>query len=399
MKIDQSLGLMDKILDGDENKKPQAKHLQTRAEYLLKLIKKKQDILKSESKKRKVKNRAKESLENNDENHYSITSTSTAVATITPTTTITTAFTATTTTTTTATTNILSTNSNSMKKTKRNKKKYDSGPMHFTANNEPRALNVLGDLDPSIFNECKEKMRPVKKSLKALDNPDEGLSETEQMNQTRTCLMQIGDQINLCLQQYSDPEQMKQWRSHLWHFVSKFTEFDAKKLYKLYKHAVKKNDKSQKKSPDRSCFMNENSNNSSSSNRDYFMNKRNRNEDSVTEPDRDSKFYTSNINDKDSNRDRDHGRGRYRDRSRDYDRSYERDRDRDHDRYKRYEDYRSRNSSGDPRLYSEFTERWPPSSSTNVNRSERFSSSNDKYYHRHYHHRDRRYDHRSYDYE
>lgn len=25
--------------------------------------------------------------------------------------------------------------------------------MHFTANNEPRALDVLGDLDPSIFNE------------------------------------------------------------------------------------------------------------------------------------------------------------------------------------------------------------------------------------------------------
>lgn len=28
--------------------------------------------------------------------------------------------------------------------------------------------------------------------------------------------------------------------SHLWDFVSKFTEYDAKKLYKLYKHAVKK---------------------------------------------------------------------------------------------------------------------------------------------------------------
>lgn len=33
------------------------------------------------------------------------------------------------------------------------KKTKQSGPMHFTANNEPRALDVLGDLDPSIFNE------------------------------------------------------------------------------------------------------------------------------------------------------------------------------------------------------------------------------------------------------
>lgn len=37
------------------------------------------------------------------------------------------------------------------KKTKKNKQA--AGPMHFTANNEPRALDVLGDLDPSIFNE------------------------------------------------------------------------------------------------------------------------------------------------------------------------------------------------------------------------------------------------------
>lgn len=33
------------------------------------------------------------------------------------------------------------------------KKKKETGPMHFTANSEPRALDVLGDLDPSIFNE------------------------------------------------------------------------------------------------------------------------------------------------------------------------------------------------------------------------------------------------------
>jgi hypothetical protein len=27
--------------------------------------------------------------------------------------------------------------------------------MHFTANNEPRAVDVLGDLDPSIFDEVR----------------------------------------------------------------------------------------------------------------------------------------------------------------------------------------------------------------------------------------------------
>lgn len=31
--------------------------------------------------------------------------------------------------------------------------------------------------------------------------------------------------------------------SNLWYFVSKFTEFDAKKLFKLYRNATKKHDK------------------------------------------------------------------------------------------------------------------------------------------------------------
>lgn len=83
-------------------------------------------------------------------------------------------------------------------------------------------------------------MRPVKKALKALDRPDQTLSETDQVTHTRQCLLQIGNQINTCLLEYKDSEQIKEWRSNLWYFVSKFTEFDAKKLYKLYKHATRK---------------------------------------------------------------------------------------------------------------------------------------------------------------
>uniref|UniRef100_A0A182X6B5 Chromodomain-helicase-DNA-binding protein 1 n=1 Tax=Anopheles quadriannulatus TaxID=34691 RepID=A0A182X6B5_ANOQN len=128
------------------------------------------------------------------------------------------------------------------KDAKKDKKNKNTGPMHFTANNEPCALNILGDLDPTVFNECKEKMRPVKKALKTLDNPDESLSQEEQLRQTRACLLSIGDQINLCLAEYRDPEKAKEWRSNLWYFVSKFTEFDARKLFKLYKHALKRSE-------------------------------------------------------------------------------------------------------------------------------------------------------------
>ena len=39
------------------------------------------------------------------------------------------------------------------KKEKVKKKKKEQGPMHFTANNEPVSLEILGDLDPTIFKE------------------------------------------------------------------------------------------------------------------------------------------------------------------------------------------------------------------------------------------------------
>lgn len=128
------------------------------------------------------------------------------------------------------------------KKDKKVKKK-DAGPMHFTANSVPRAVEIIGELDPSIFNECKEKMRPVKKSLKALDNPPQSMSDVEQVQHTQQCLLHIGEHIDKCLAAIQDPERNRVWRNNLWYFVSKFTEFDAKKLFKLYRNATKKQEK------------------------------------------------------------------------------------------------------------------------------------------------------------
>lgn len=96
------------------------------------------------------------------------------------------------------------------------------------------------ELDQRTFSVCKERMRPVKAALKQLDRPEKGLSEREQLEHTRQCLIKIGDHITECLKEYSNPDLIKQWRKNLWIFVSKFTEFDARKLHKLYKHAVKK---------------------------------------------------------------------------------------------------------------------------------------------------------------
>lgn len=135
------------------------------------------------------------------------------------------------------------------KKKKEKKAKKDDGPIHITTSETVAiASEEMGtDLPIEVFTKCKEMMRPVKRALKRLDNPDEGLSEKEQVIHTRHCLLKIGDRINECMADYNDPEIIKQWRSYLWTFVSKFTEFDAKKLHKLYKHAYRKREEEKEK--------------------------------------------------------------------------------------------------------------------------------------------------------
>ncbi|NXR50981.1 CHD1 protein, partial [Hippolais icterina] len=122
-------------------------------------------------------------------------------------------------------------------------------PVHITATSEMVPISEESEeLDQRTFGVCKERMRPVKAALKQLDRPEKGLSEREQLEHTRQCLIKIGDHITECLKEYTNPEQIKQWRKNLWIFVSKFTEFDARKLHKLYKHAIKKRQESQQHS-------------------------------------------------------------------------------------------------------------------------------------------------------
>uniref|UniRef100_A0A8D3A2Q8 DNA helicase n=1 Tax=Scophthalmus maximus TaxID=52904 RepID=A0A8D3A2Q8_SCOMX len=120
-------------------------------------------------------------------------------------------------------------------------KKVSDVPVHITASGENVPISEESEeLDQRTFSVCKERMRTVKAALKQLDRPEKGLSEREQLEHTRQCLIKIGDHITECLKEYSNPDQIKQWRKNLWIFVSKFTEFDARKLHKLYKHAIKK---------------------------------------------------------------------------------------------------------------------------------------------------------------
>ncbi|KAG2466975.1 CHD1 protein, partial [Polypterus senegalus] len=234
IKMDPDLNLTHKLLPDDPDKKPQAKQLQTRADYLIKLLSK--DLARKESqrqaglsnsrkrKPRNKKNKAvkpakaevvksdsspppseKSSQEEEDEEEEIVKVTEVKI------------------------------------EIKEKVKKVADTPVHITAAGEPVPISEEAEeLDQKTFSVCKERMRPVKAALKQLDRPEKGLSEREQLEHTRQCLIKIGDHITECLKEYTNPEQIKQWRKNLWIFVSKFTEFDARKLHKLYKHAIKK---------------------------------------------------------------------------------------------------------------------------------------------------------------
>uniref|UniRef100_A0A673C0X5 Uncharacterized protein n=1 Tax=Sphaeramia orbicularis TaxID=375764 RepID=A0A673C0X5_9TELE len=205
IKMDPDLNLTHKLLPDDPDKKPQAKQLQTRADYLIKLLSK--DLAKKEAQKQ-AGTVSVQFLTG----HYCVL------------------------------TFFQFFNQNEIKSEARERtKKASDTPIHITASGEPVPVSEESEeLDQKTFSVCKERMRPVKAALKQLDRPEKGLSEREQLEHTRQCLIKIGDHITECLKEYSNPDLIKQWRKNLWIFVSKFTEFDARKLHKLYKHAIKK---------------------------------------------------------------------------------------------------------------------------------------------------------------
>uniref|UniRef100_A0A8C2F8Y4 Chromodomain helicase DNA binding protein 1 n=1 Tax=Cyprinus carpio TaxID=7962 RepID=A0A8C2F8Y4_CYPCA len=226
IKMDPDLNLTHKLLPDDPDKKPQAKQLQTRADYLIKLLSK--DLAKKEAQKqagtansRKRKPRGKKNKAVKPKMDEVTNSLSSAPPSD-------------------KSSEEEDEKEEEEKVSEVREKKADT-PVHTPSGGDALPLSDESEeLDQKTFSVCKERMRPVKAALKQLDRPEKGLSEREQLEHTRQCLIKIGDHITECLREYTNPELIKQWRKNLWIFVSKFTEFDARKLHKLYKHAIKK---------------------------------------------------------------------------------------------------------------------------------------------------------------
>ncbi|XP_066558084.1 chromodomain-helicase-DNA-binding protein 2 isoform X2 [Amia ocellicauda] len=274
IKTDPDLNLANKILPDDPEKKPQGKQLQSRADYLLKLLKKElenkdasaqgdETKVKKRKPRLKKENKAPKDEHGNDISSPRLSDNASEEGEVKDD----------------GTEKAPTKKKQKKKDNKENKEKQGTpkkekdgdkdkkrskpkkektksgvkgkksqGPVHITAGSEPVPIGDEDDeLDQETFSVCKERMRPVKKALKQLDKPDEGLSVQEQLQHTRTCLLKIGDRITECLKAYSDPDHVKTWRRNLWIFVSKFTEFDARKLHKLYKMAQKKRSQEEEK--------------------------------------------------------------------------------------------------------------------------------------------------------
>ncbi len=64
-----------------------------------------------------------------------------------------------------------------------------------------------------VLAQCKDRLRPVKGSIRNLGKPREGLSEKEQLDLTEKCLLKIGDHINKSISEYKGRvELLKEWR-------------------------------------------------------------------------------------------------------------------------------------------------------------------------------------------
>merc|ERR1719341_3127510 len=144
VKADKALDLGGKILL-NASCKPQSKHLDVRAGYLLRMLQRKAQQGKPIKKKKLKKvSKAKESTDDPNKEYKSK--------------------------------EIIEDDDSSedegRKKDKKEKKKEKPkaalGPVHIGSNE----LLLKSELDPATFAQCKEKMRNVKKSLKALDKPD-----------------------------------------------------------------------------------------------------------------------------------------------------------------------------------------------------------------------------------
>ncbi|OZC08772.1 hypothetical protein X798_04186 [Onchocerca flexuosa] len=185
IKMDPDYGLAEKIWLKDKSKKPQSKHIQARAEYLLKYLAR--NTMAEEGTPMKVKSSKK---------NHSVSSTSGALF----------------------------------------KKERIGISLDHLMINKSKYKKDIDNKKSSQFAECVKIMRPAQKYMRKLIQCDD-LSSTDSLRH----LLKIGDHINEYLGKISSMKSqlVEKWHSYLWIFLSCFTRQEPSDLLQRYRIAAK----------------------------------------------------------------------------------------------------------------------------------------------------------------
>jgi chromodomain-helicase-DNA-binding protein 1 len=242
IKMEPELGLSSKILLDDKQLKPQANHLQTRADYLLRLLKqyyanpsnKKKDITKkkpsvTQGTTKKTKTTSEENINGPNSlkrqrrtngpgiNHHEKQPKSKEIIENS------------------SGDEDIPTNKSLKKKSSEHRSHTDDKLLPKSAKKDDE--NSSNDM----FKQCKELLRPVKKWFSRLDAPEDAFdSHDDYTKEFEKCLLKIGDQIEYVLKSKTEDD-YQTYRHHLWTFVSKFTtKLTDSQLKKYYRTFIKK---------------------------------------------------------------------------------------------------------------------------------------------------------------
>ncbi|XP_065188566.1 chromodomain-helicase-DNA-binding protein 1-like isoform X2 [Sycon ciliatum] len=259
IKEDLKLGLADKILPADETKKPQGKHLQTRAEALLKLLQ--EEIKMASSQKTSVLPRPKirqpkKEIPSGDKDIGKMPPLEPISASLEkaphslpnggplPTSK------------TSAEAPTKKPKSTSKAKQSSTKESVHNGsastsvtmttaslPTNMPVGSKTSALSTGEKTDSSAAKsqqECKKLLKPVRGALLKLQSPDSALSDQERIAANSKNLLVVGNHIHHMLESMSSDDDKCKWRELFWDFIAQGLKTDASKLRNLYKLARKK---------------------------------------------------------------------------------------------------------------------------------------------------------------
>lgn len=110
------------------------------------------------------------------------------------------------------------------------------------------------ELDDQTFQKCKSLLRPVKKCLNDLSPPEDS-STQDVLEHYKKVIVEIGDHINACLAECVSEEEGAELRANLWVFVSKFTPATPQKLHKVYRKTKRETEKHQAMMPVKKRYL------------------------------------------------------------------------------------------------------------------------------------------------